>query len=70
MLPEALSNPPQQISHKGVITGKGTWYNVPAHENVSHTASLQAQSLQNALALLVAMIVCNGLSSRRIRGCI
>lgn len=45
MLPEALSNPPQQISHKGVVTRKGTRYNVPGHENVSHTASIQAQSL-------------------------
>lgn len=70
MLPEPLSNPPQQISHKGVVTCKGTWYNVPAHENVAHTASLQAQSLQNALALLVAVVVCNGLSSRCVRGCI
>jgi len=70
MLPEALSNPPQQISHKGIVTCKGTRYNVPAHENVPHTASVQAQSLQNALALLVTMVVCNGLSSRRVRGCI
>ena len=70
MLPEALSNPSQQISHESIVTCKGTRYNVPAHENVPHTASVQAQSLQNALALLVTMVVCNGLSSRRVRGCI